>query len=96
MSGVVLIYGLKWRDNEVNALGYVEDFSYLCGMKSMMKYELAEAAGVSMRTFSRWLSRNEKILAQHGVYKNSRLIAPKGVRFICEEYGIDLEELRKT
>ena len=61
----------------------------------MMKYELAEAAGVSMRTFSRWLSRNADVLAEHGVYKSSRLISPKGVMFICEEYGIDVEELRR-
>jgi len=60
-------------------------------MKSMLKCELAAAAGVSMRTFSRWLSCNEERLKEYGVTKSSRLISPKGVKFICEEYGITLE-----
>ena len=32
-------------------------------MKSYFKYELARAAGVSMRTFSRWLIQNTSFLA---------------------------------
>lgn len=59
-------------------------------MKCMMKYELAAAAGVSMRTFSRWLSLNEGRLRPYGVTKSSRLLRPRAIRFICQEYGIDL------
>lgn len=59
-------------------------------MKSMLKNELAAAAGVSMRTFSRWLSQHEEELADHGITKRSRIIPPRGVRYICELYGIDV------
>lgn len=61
-------------------------------MKSMLKSELAHAAGVSMRTFSRWLSNNEEELARLGVTKQMRLLPPIAVRRICELYGIDLSD----
>lgn len=58
----------------------------------MLKSELAHAAGVSMRTFSRWLSNNEEELAHLGVTKQMRLLPPIAVRRICELYGIDLAD----
>ena len=59
-------------------------------MKSMLKSELADAAGVSMRTFSRWLSSHEQELSHHGIMKQSRIIPPRGVQYICEMYGIEV------
>ena len=51
-------------------------------MKSAYKYELANAAGVTDRTFRRWL----------GVTRTTKLLPPKAVEWICKEYGIDFPE----
>lgn len=59
-------------------------------MKAMLKSELAMAAGVSRRTFTRWLSSNRDTLAKAGITPDMRLIPPKGVELICDLYGIDL------
>ena len=45
-------------------------------MKSMTKAELAKAAGVSSRTFSRWLIRHREELALLGVSPHAHLIPP--------------------
>ena len=58
-------------------------------MKSYFKYELACAAGVSMRTFSRWLSQNTTFLAELGVMPTTKLIPAKAAQWICGQYGID-------
>ena len=60
-------------------------------MKSYTKSQLAQLADVSLRTFSRWLSLHEKELNAMGVTKHTRLLPPKAVKYICEEYGIDIE-----
>lgn len=60
-------------------------------MKSMTKSELAIAAGVSMRTFSRWLSNNRDLTEEAGITKKTRLLNPRQVRLVCEFYGIDVE-----
>ena len=62
-------------------------------MKSYFKYELARAAGVSMRTFSRWLSQNTTFLAELGVMPTTKLIPAKAAQWICWQYGIDEGEL---
>lgn len=62
-------------------------------MKSYFKNEIAMAAGVSIRTFSRWLKTREQDLLRMGVTKNMRLIPARAVRWICNEYGIDEDEL---
>ena len=59
-------------------------------MKSAYKYELANAAGVSYSTFQRWLIENRCLLAGLGVKRNSKVLPPKAVDWICREYGIDL------
>ena len=58
-------------------------------MKAMYKNELAEAAGVSMNTFRRWLGENRGKLARLGVRPRQQLLPPKAVTWICREYGID-------
>jgi len=58
-------------------------------MKSTYKYLLAEAAGVNYRTFQRWLSQNQSKLAELGAKPRSRILPPKAVQWICEQYGID-------
>ena len=59
-------------------------------MKSAYKFELANAAGVSDRTFRRWLNKNSMQLALLGVTPTTKMLPPKAVDWICREYGIDL------
>lgn len=58
--------------------------------KSMYKYELADAAGVSMFTFRRWLQTCEQELTRFGCKKTQKLLPPIVVKFLCEKYGIML------
>ena len=74
--------------------------SYLCRviktphnpMKSAYKYELAEAAGVNYKTFQRWMANNRAILSRFGVRRTSKMLPPKAVKWVCDEYGIDYPE----
>ena len=56
-------------------------------MKSMSMVQLVEAAGINMRTFQRGLSRHEDEL---GVRPRDKLLPPVTVKYIAEQYGIDL------
>ena len=56
----------------------------------MSKAQLAEAAGVIMRTFQRWLSRHKDELVVLGVRPRDKLLPPVAVKYIAEQYGIDL------
>ena len=56
------------------------------------KKELARLAGVSSRTFCRYLASRRHILDAMGVLPNARLLPPKAVKYICEDYCIDLPE----
>ena len=47
---------------------------------------------MSDRTFSRWLRQHRAQLQQMGVAPNARLLPPHAVKYICEEYGIILDE----
>ncbi|MDR0831002.1 MAG: hypothetical protein LBN95_12980 [Prevotellaceae bacterium] len=59
--------------------------------KAMYKSEIARAAGVSSRVFSRWLYNSITDLAQFD-YKNSeKILSPAIVKFLCEKYVIILE-----
>ena len=64
-------------------------------MKSYYKYELAQAAGVSTRTFGRWLRSQDETLAQLGVTPQQQLLPPVAVKWICGQYGIDEKDLAK-
>ena len=61
-------------------------------MKSYYKSELAERAGVSNRTFSRWLRPHRQQLAAMGVTDKTQLLPPKAVRYLCDIFCIDLDE----
>jgi len=50
---------------------------------------MAEAAGVNYKTFQRWMQAHRDELAHLGVCRTSKLLPPKAVRWICNEYGID-------
>lgn len=58
--------------------------------KAMYKYELAYAAGVSTRTFTRWLSMHTAQLRKLGVTPNTHLLPPSAVKYLCETFVIEL------
>ena len=61
-------------------------------MRSYSKNELARAAGVSYRTFQRWLQQNRAILSEMGVMPRTKLIPARAAQWICGQYGIDEKE----
>ena len=50
------------------------------------KKKLAELAGVSRYTFSRYLKSRRHILETMGVSLHARLLPPQAVKYICEDY----------
>lgn len=63
-------------------------------MKAKMKYEIADAAGMSKRTLSRWLQVHRKELEAQGITKCQKLLPPRAVAFVCRELGVDEEDFR--
>ena len=61
-------------------------------MKSRMKFEIAEAAGMSGRTFARWIGQHEEKLRTLGVRPTQRLLPPKAVEWVCYELGLHQED----
>ena len=59
-------------------------------MKSMLKSELAAAAGVSGKTFRRWLLTDEKFLCEKGVKPKTKMLPPNVVKYLIEKYCIDV------
>ncbi len=57
-------------------------------MKSMYKYELAEAAGVSRTTFNKWCKQHAAELLSLGCKPKSHLLNPAAVRYLCEKFCI--------
>ena len=56
----------------------------------MYKHELAKLAGVSTRTFRRYLATRCPILTAMGISPFAQKLPPSAVRFISEDYCIDL------
>ena len=54
------------------------------------KSELARLADVSPRTFSRYLATRRHILNAMGISPKAQKLPPQAVRYICEDYCIDL------
>ena len=61
-------------------------------MKAMYKSELARLAGVSANTFRRYLNSHRDVLAAMGVSPRSQMLPPKAVRYIVDDYCIDLPD----
>jgi len=59
-------------------------------MKAMYKSELARLAGVSSRTFQRYLVTRRPILTAMGVSPFTRKLPPQAVQYISEDYCIDI------
>ena len=56
----------------------------------MFKSELAKLAGVSSRTFRRYLATRRPILTAMGVSPFARKLPPQAVHYISEDYCIDI------
>ena len=54
------------------------------------KSTLARLADVSPRTFRRYLATRRPILNAMGVSPNAQKLPPQAVRYVCEDYCIDL------
>ena len=57
-----------------------------------LKSELANAAGVSMGTFRKWMKNEQKTLEEMGVGTHDKLLPPSAVKHICERYCIEFDE----
>jgi hypothetical protein len=61
-------------------------------MKAMYKSELARLAGVSDSTFRRYLNTRRDVLAQMGVSPMAKMLPPRAVKYVVEDYCIDLPD----
>ncbi len=61
-------------------------------MKAMLKSEIADAAGVSLRTLNRWLHHPYMMeqLKAIGESDNRKKLSPKAVKLICDHYAIEI------
>ena len=62
-------------------------------MKSMLKSELARAAGVSDSTFSRWFQHMIPNIEQDlniTINRRCKLIPPNVAKWVCDKYCIDV------
>ena len=57
----------------------------------MTKQQLADCAGVSVRTLNRWCRRFDRELAAMGMLPNAKVLPPHIVKFITEKFAIDVE-----
>ena len=58
--------------------------------RSMLKTELARAAGVSNNTFRRWLKTDKIQLEARGCTGHEKLLNPAAVKYLCEKYVIEI------
>lgn len=58
--------------------------------KSSTRKELAQAAGVSVKTINRWLASVEKELRERGYTKCTRVLNPSITQFVCNHFNIEL------
>ncbi len=56
----------------------------------MYKSELARLAGVSPRTFRRYLASRRAVFDEMGVSLMTQKLPPKAVKYICDEFSIDI------
>ena len=59
-------------------------------MKAMLKKELADCAGVSLRTLHRWCEPYREELLRMGWQPKMILLPPHIVKFLSEKFCIDV------
>ncbi len=65
---------------------------YLCIMKAKSKKELANYAGVSIKTLTNWLQPFLPDLIAMGYRQGQKVLPPNVVLWICDKLCIDVEE----
>ena len=60
-------------------------------MKAMTKQQLAQCAGVTLRTLFNWCRPYRKELARMGLKPGMRVLPPHIVKWIADRFCIDLE-----
>jgi len=60
-------------------------------MKAMTKQQLADRAGVSVKTLMNWCEPYMKELADMGMQRKSKVLPPHVVKFLTEKFSIDVE-----
>lgn len=61
-------------------------------MKAYFKSELAMMANVSMSTFTRWVQCHREELSRMGVNPKAKVLPPIAVKYLCDVYGITIDE----
>lgn len=59
-------------------------------MKSMSKFQLADCAGVSVKTLMNWCRPFSEQLTRMGMSAHAKVLPPHIVKFICEKLDIDI------
>ncbi|MCM1034550.1 MAG: DUF4248 domain-containing protein [Paludibacter sp.] len=55
--------------------------------RAYLKSELARKAGVSTKTFSRWLKADAEVLRSMGVSPHAHILPPHIVKYIRDKYA---------
>lgn len=58
-------------------------------MQSMTRQQLADYAGVNVKTLRNWLIPHQELLWQMGMPKGKGALPPNVVKWIIEQYDID-------
>lgn len=64
-------------------------------MKRVYKSELARAAGVSYKTFQRWLSEHREELEKLGEKPAKHYMDPPGIQYVIEHYHVDQADIER-
>jgi hypothetical protein len=61
-------------------------------MKAMSKQQLADCAGVSVKTLSSWCRPYQRELQEMGVTPRMKVLPPQVVLFLIEKFCIDVDK----
>ena len=59
-------------------------------MKAMSKQELADGAGVSVKTLMNWLKPHMEELRSMGLKPKAKVVPPHIAKWICDNFCIDV------
>ena len=60
-------------------------------MKCYYKSEIAQMAGVSIRTLQRWMAAHRDELLKRGFSVRGKFVTPLAMQYIAQQYCIDIE-----